>query len=181
MVELDIEKVQPVVSKTITETADKMATVHNAFWESRTDICKALLTITSAVLVGTISFSGSLLGPGKQEMVCSSALITAWVLFVLSIISAVASLWFSYQLSSYKVQFFNSKGAIGDRLRAIGGQQDAKKLRGALDEAVLDLTSQTIKSLSSYDKWSHYAVGSQLSLFVLGIISFLVFGVAQVA
>ncbi|EHN70765.1 hypothetical protein [Aliivibrio fischeri] len=181
MVELDIEKVQPVVSKTITDTAEKMATVHGTFWENRADVCKALLTITSAVLVGTISFSGSLLGPGKQEVVYSTALITAWVLFVLSIISAVISLWFSYQLSSYKVQFFNSKGVIAERLRTVGGQQNAKKLKGALDEAVLDLTSQTISSLSSYDKWSHYAVASQLSLFILGIISFLVFGIAQVA
>lgn len=105
MAELDIEKVQPVVSKTITETAEKMATVHNTFWESRTNICKVLLTIPSAVLVGTISFSGSLLGPRKQVMTCSSVLITAWVLFVLSIISAVVNFWLSYQLSSYKVQF----------------------------------------------------------------------------
>ncbi|HHI4990392.1 hypothetical protein CGG83_13515 [Vibrio parahaemolyticus] len=181
MIEVDIEKVEPVVSKTITDTAEKMATVHGSFWSSRADICKALLTITCAVLVGTISFSGSLIGPGKQEMACSTALIISWLFFVLSIISAVMSLWCSYQLSSYKVQFFNSNGAVGDRLRAIGAQEDKKKLKGALDEAVLDLTSQTINLLSNYDKRSHYAVAGQLALFVLGIISFLVFGVAQVA
>ena len=181
MIEVDVERVKPVVSKTVTDTAEKMESIHSSFWDTRIDVCKALLTITSAVLVGTISFSGSLIGPGKEEMVCYQALIASWGFFVLSIIAAVLSLWCSYHLNSYKVLFFNSKGIIGERLRAIGPQENKKKLTGALDEAVLDLTSQTIISLKNYDKWSHYSTATQLLMFVLGVVSFLVFGVVQVA
>ncbi|EOE4685840.1 hypothetical protein ACKB4K_000931 [Vibrio vulnificus] len=66
MIEVDVERVKPVVSKTVTDTAEKMESIHSSFWDTRIDVCKALLTITSAVLVGTISFSGSLIGPGKE-------------------------------------------------------------------------------------------------------------------
>ena len=181
MIEIDVESVKPVVSKTVTDTAEKMESIHSSFWSTRIDVCKALLTITCAVLVGTISFSGSLIGPGKQEIVCSPILITSWCFFVFSIISAVLSLWCSYHLNSYKVLFFNSKGVIGERLRAIGPQENKKKLTGALDGAVLDLTSLTIDSLKNYDIWSHYSTGAQLVMFILGVVSFLIFGVVQVS
>lgn len=90
--------------KTLELTAEKMFSVHEIFWKSRIEICKTIVSLTAAVLIGTISFSNSLFSGD-----CPVFLLGAWCFFTLSIVSSTVALWYSYKLSSYKVLFFNQK------------------------------------------------------------------------
>ncbi|WP_274025987.1 hypothetical protein [Vibrio parahaemolyticus] len=176
MSEITEKEARAAAKRTLELTADKMFSVHDIFWQSRIDVCKAIVTLTSAVLVGTISFSSALFTGS-----CTVFLLLAWGFFTLSIVSSTVALWFSYKLSSYKVLFFNKNNDFQQKLVAALSHERNEDRNTAIEGLVKELTEQVIDTLGSYDRVSHWAVLIQFVLFVAGILNFALFGLVKVA
>ena len=180
MKEFDIEVISSALEGTIDDTVAKMTRVHGPYWNSRIDVSKTVLTITAAVLVGTISFSSSLLGPGKSVLQFQGALFVSWVLFMLSGFAALYAFWHIYKLNSRHVLLSNTKPNIEKKLNEVGSKQTEGELKLELDKILIKMVNESLSPLAESDQHSHYALACQLVTFALGLLAFLVFGVAQV-
>jgi hypothetical protein len=68
-------------------------------WETRKDIAKTLISLASATLVFTITFSSSLTAKGASSF-WRYTILFCWLTFVASLILALASLWCSMGLAN---------------------------------------------------------------------------------
>ncbi|WP_273203490.1 hypothetical protein [Marinobacter subterrani] len=180
MKELDIESVMPALAKAVDATAAQMHAVHGRYWESRLDVCKTVLTITAAVLVGTVSFSSSLIGPGKEGLVFPSVLFISWALFVLSGMASLYAMWHLYKLNSNYVLLTNNQPAIQSELDRVGPKESEAELKAELNRIVVELTNRTLSPLKVSDQHSHYSLSVQLMTFGAALVCFFGFGVAQI-
>lgn len=180
MKELDIEAVMPALGEAIDATATQMHAVHGRYWESRLDVCKTVLTITAAVLVGTISFSSSLIGPEKEGLVFPSVLFISWALFVLSGMASLYAMWHLYKINSNYVLLTNNQSAIQSELDNIGPKASEVELKAEFDRIVVELTNRTLSPLKVSDRHSHYSLSVQLITFGAALTCFFGFGVAQI-
>ena len=180
MKEIETEKVLPAIQKAGDATAERMRYVHGPYWSSRLDVCKVVLTITTAVLAGTISFSGSLLGPGKEALDYPLFLFAAWLMFIGSLNASLYALWHLYQLNRFHVVFNNKSPELEEAIKRIGPRETVDELVQGLNNIVVQITNSSAELLSTADKHSHNALMVQLITFGLGIIFFSIFGVMQV-
>lgn len=122
---------------------------HGNYWESRLNVCKTVLTITSAALIGTISFSGSLLGPGKESMICPGWLIAAWISLAASICASLVAMWHLYQINSLPILMDARSQLVAGLVRDPSDTQ-------ALEKAIEEKTIAPGKIISNSDKYSHH-------------------------
>jgi hypothetical protein len=93
------------------EQIDKFYT---PYWNARTELAKSMISLSSASIVLTVTFSGSLVNIGKRDMM-NYLLFSSWLLFLLSIISGVLCLWFSTRLKASPIHFI----LFADKLRSV--------------------------------------------------------------
>lgn len=160
-------------------TADKIRQVHGRYWDSRLDLCKVVLTISTAVLAGTVSFSSSLIGPGKAGLVCPLLIISSWFLLVISICAALVALWYIYQLNTFSVVFFNKTPEIEEAVDSIGKQESPQEFVSEVGKVIVNVTNSVANPMHNYDKYSHCAVATQFISFWFAILVFVIFGVLQ--
>ena len=180
MIEVDTKSVVPAVRAAGDQTAERMRQVHGHYWNSCLDVCKTVLTITSAILVGTISFSSSLLGPGKQALSWPCLLYSSWLFFVVSICAGIYALWNLYQINTFHATFNNKAPELEAALDAIGPRETPEELTAEIDLIVRRITNESASPLQTADISSHNGLKSQLFSFAMGIISFFIFGVLQI-
>jgi hypothetical protein len=180
MKELNLKEIMPRLDKAMDETAQKMAEVHGPYWNSRLDVSKVVLTITAAVLIGTISFSSSLIGPSKVGLVYPCVLFASWGLFVISGISSLYAMWNLYKLNAHHILLINRQPMIEQELNNIGLKDSPEELKKELDQTILSITTKTLTPLKSCDQNSHYALAVQLLSFAVSLLMFMIFGVLQI-
>jgi hypothetical protein len=76
-----IKKKKSIISGALEGTVDKLHKVHGPFWNSRLDITKTVLTLTSAILIGTITFSNFLIQDNQKIPIEIIFLKSSWVFF----------------------------------------------------------------------------------------------------
>lgn len=167
------------IRKSGDELIERIQLVHGPYWDSRLDLVKTVLGITSAILVGTIAFSGSLIGPGKTGLSCAWTLYLSWVLFFVSIISASFSLWHLYKIKSIHVTFFNKSDEITNKLENVGARDDELELEKEIMNIVGSAVKESVVTARPSDEASHNTLFIQLLTFVAGLLMFLIFGVLQ--
>jgi len=151
MKEIEVEKVLPAIRMAGDETAERMRYVHGPYWSSRLDMCKVVLTITAAMLVGTISFSGSLLGPGKAALNCTPLLFAAWLLLVVSLCASLYALWYLYQSNTFHIIFNNKSPELTEAIEKIGPIKSTEELTEELDIIIVQITNSSAEPLSKAD------------------------------
>lgn len=181
MKELNVNEIMPALDKAMDETVQKMTGVHGPYWNSRLDVSKVVLTITAAVIVGTISFSGNLVGPEKESLTWPFVLFVSWSFFVISGISSLYAMWNLYKLNSHHVLLINRQPMIQQRLSEVGRKESPEELKNELDQAILSITTETLTPLKACDQHSHYALAVQLVSFASALLLFMIFGVLQIA
>lgn len=166
---------EQLVEKAINYTIERVNRTYGLSWESRQNLCKTVLTLTVAILVGTISFSGSLAGPGKAELNHVWILMVTWITLALSIIAALYSLWNVYRLNDLPIILGGKKEKMENAIRDVVGAD-------ALVDSLADLliSDNTGKEIQQFHGRSHSALETQLILFGFGIVIFLIFGILQV-
>ena len=170
----------PVLEWSLDEAAKKISTVHGPYWNSRLDVSKVVLTITAAVLVGTVSFSSSLIGPGKEDLQWQWSLFLSWGLFLISGAASVYAMWHLYKLNAYHVLLTNRQPYLEKKLKEIGPRNDEAQLKREIDRKILSITNETLSPLALSDKYSHRLLAIQLGSFVTALLVFIIFGIAQI-
>ena len=123
--------------------------VHGRYWEIRLDVCKTVLTITAAVLVGTVSFFKLSDWAGKRRTGISIRFVffISWALFVLSGMASLYAMWHLYKLNSNYVLLTNyrpnSKASLTEFLKT-GPKKSSSRLQAELNRIVVELTNKNI-------------------------------------
>lgn len=71
-------------------------------WAERREVAKTLISLTSAALIFTITFSTSIITPSTSQFWRFSVLI-CWLAFICSLACSFGSLWFSASLASLPI------------------------------------------------------------------------------
>ncbi|MBD1571564.1 hypothetical protein [Aliivibrio sp. S10_S31] len=179
MKEVVVENVMKEIRRSGDELVERIRLVHGKYWATRADLVKTILGLTSAIMVGTISFSGSLSGAGKEILTCPWILYISWFVFLISIGAGTVSLWHLYKLESLHAVFFNKTDGIEEKVLAIGTKGTEKELETEILKIVGNAIKEGISPATPSDKISHYSLFIQLCCFLIGLLSFMIFGVVQ--
>jgi len=96
---IDLESKGKEVVETSVEHAQKTVDLFKAEWEARKDIAKTLITLSSASLVFTITFSQSVINAGTA-FGWRYAVVACWLALICCLGFSLGSLWFSMGLAS---------------------------------------------------------------------------------
>ncbi|MDH5784132.1 MAG: hypothetical protein OEZ16_00820 [Chromatiales bacterium] len=162
------------------EAGAKMAEVHGRLWEGRENLAKLIVSLSSTMLVGTITFSSSFLGSNAANTSYPNLLIISWVVLFLSMCLGIVSLWHSNTLKSFRARFFNSEPAMKQEAEQLNPEASQEELIQGVLSIVKKYSDSALEPLASADRIAHYSLGGALVLFGLGVGSFLFFGALQV-
>ncbi|MGQ0700050.1 MAG: hypothetical protein ACT4PZ_17620 [Panacagrimonas sp.] len=130
-------------------TADEMLATHGQYWAGRVDLVKLILSLSSAIVVGSVAFAEKIVEAAATP-IASWLLIGSWLSFALSISCSLASLWYSNTLNSFRARFSGSE--LEMKKEAGDLQADEQE---ALDQSVLALvrkySDQALLPLESAD------------------------------
>jgi len=155
----------------------KIDEVHGPYWKSRNEISKLIISLSSAILVGTITFSGSLLTSSSGTAQCPSLVITSWVLLLFSLLLGIASVWFNAVLMSFHPRFINSGPELDKKFEELNPESDT--LVSDIVAVVGEISNKALEPVGSADKWAHRSTIASLISFGLGICAFILFGSIQ--
>ncbi len=155
----------------------KIDEVHGPYWKSRSEISKLIISLSSAILVGTITFSGSLLTSPAGTAQYPSFVITSWVFLLLSLLLGIASVWFNATLMSFHPRFINSGPELDKRFEELNPESET--LVNDILSIVGEISNKALEPVGSADKWAHRATIASLIFFALGISIFILFGALQ--
>lgn len=181
MRELNKEAVSKVLAQTFDDTTARIHEVHGRYWKSRLDACKTVLTLTSAILAGTVTFSERLLDGRSGSPAPAWILEGAWAFFAFSILAALYALWHLYSLESVGPAFFNARSKVDAEVDAVPPMESDEALSARLDQIVKSAVADALRSATASDRTSHLAVGAQYFLFGIGMVAFVIFGILLVA
>jgi hypothetical protein len=129
------------VAKQAGSAADEIVTeiekVHGPIWASLKELCKLIISLASAILVGTITFAEKILDAHKASPGAVLALKASWLLFFVSICSSLLTVWYAGMFQTLRARFLNSEPQL---------KKDASNIQAnsqqELDQKILDLVEQ---------------------------------------
>lgn len=134
-------------------------------WEARKDIAKTLISLSSATLVFTITFSQSVIKPDTPHG-WRYIILACWLSCVLSLACALASLWFSMGLSSLPLLMVMQTDKLKEAAKKALSTADPASLSAVSLEPFTKVTQQENKALWLL-RFSALLYGLALSVFVI--------------
>lgn len=160
-------------------TAEEMSATHGQYWAGRVDIAKLVLSLSSAIVVGSAAFANKIVETAAAPIV-SWVLVGSWLFFFLSISCCLASLWHANTLNSFRARFSSSEL----EMKKEAGELKADE-QEALIQSVLSLvkkySDQALLPLESADILSDKFARASMFFYGLGLGSFIVVGGLLVA
>lgn len=178
--QINTEYVAETARKAAEEVSSEMQEVHGPLWEARENLAKLVVSLSSAILVGTITFSGALIGSTGPEATCPILVILSWSLLFIALSSGVVSLWFSTSLKSFRVRLTNAESSLVESAGKIDPSLPPEALQEDLVKLVAAYANAGSKPVGRADAGARYALVMSLASFGLGVGVFLWFGALQV-
>ena len=147
----------------------EMQAVHGAFWAGRGDLTKLVLTLSSAMLAGTISFAEKILGPSLSPCIAWLQ-IGCWSMFFGSICAGLASLWHTNTLLSFRARFASSE--LVAKLRVDTTEELVEDVLGVVNK----YSNAALEPLEAADQSSQIYARISIFLFVGALAVFIVIG-----
>lgn len=161
------------------DIANEMSAVHGPIWAGRDDITKLTLTLSSATLVGTISFAGAILGQKPSGSFAGYYLVVSWVLFLVSICLGLLSLWHGNILKSFRARFTNAMPSLKKEAAMV--QTNTTE---ALIESILTLVKKysdmALNPIGEADRKAERCAKFTLVSFILALVAFIICGITVV-
>ncbi len=161
------------VSKEITE-------VHGPIWEGQENLAKLIISLSSAMLVGSVTFSGSLVGNNGSPPDSPLLLILSWILLFLTMCSAGLSLWFSLTLKGFRARLTNAEPSLKKGAEKIDPNLTPEQITEKSVELVRAYANAATNPIGSADNGARYSLNISLVFFCLGLGIFLWFGALQI-
>jgi hypothetical protein len=178
--EIDTDYVSTTARAAAMEVASEMQEVHGPLWEARENLAKLAVSLSSAILVGTITFSGGLVGSTAPSATCPILVITSWSLLFVSLVAGVISLWFSTTFKSFRVRLTNAEPALIESAGKLDPSLPPEKLQQELVKLVVNYANAGSKPVGRADTGARVSLVTSLISFGLGVGVFLWFGALQV-
>lgn len=178
--EIDTQSIVQLARSAGEGAGAKMVEVHGRLWEGRENLAKLIISLSSAMLVGTITFSSTLLGSNSSATSCPNLLIASWLFLFLSMCLGILSLWHSNTLKSFRARFFNSEPKIEQEASELDPEASQEDLTKEILSIIKKYSDASLEPLGSADRNAHYSLNAALVAFSLGVGVFLFFGALQV-
>ncbi len=94
--------------RAVHETLHEIAAASEPYWKARDDIAKTIISIASGTIALTVTFSSSI-SSADTHIFWKGLLCAGWILLLLSIVTAIASLWTSHSARKLSFVFFRHK------------------------------------------------------------------------
>jgi len=141
------------------EQASELGTIYTTQWNVRNDISRTLLTISSAILVISISLSSHITTHKWILGVC-------WAAFLLTILSGVASLWFSLGLYTFPAFVINGRKEIRERVKDF----EVATVREEASAIIDDLIGPRLDQMERFDRLAIKSLKACLTMFIVGLL-----------
>jgi hypothetical protein len=153
---------------------DEIEKTHGPIWNARYELAKNIVSLSSASLVLTVTFSKSITDP-NGPFTWKYLLFGSWLALLLSLISAILSLWVSIKLKTFGARFFNQRAKIRGALDSLdlNKPDPLKGLRNLVDEVLVPL--------SPVDVWQGRFLNLSLIMFIVALALLGAFGWKQFA
>lgn len=171
------------VAKRASEASGEVVTeierVHGPIWVGRQELCKLIISLASAVLVGTITFAEQIVDAHNASPRAGLLLAVSWLLFFASICSALLSMWYAGTFQTLRARFINSEPQL---------KEEASKLQATTQEELVNKTLDLVKkygdaalsAMKPADEKTAFFTGAALATFCLGLAAFIICGALQV-
>ncbi len=126
--------------------------VHGSLWKSREELSKLVISLSSAFLVGTISFSSSIVGQGTNLASCTEVLVYSWVALFITICAGIFSLWHSNTLHSFHARFTNSQPNIEQEISELNAEEPVEEIMKKAMIIVKKYSDVSLEPLGKADK-----------------------------
>lgn len=161
-------------------TPEEIEKVHGPFWNARYELAKNIVSLSSAALVLTVTFSKSLVEAKPPAVPVSLGgwrylLFGSWLAFLLCLIFATLSLWISIKLKTVGARLFNQRAKIEHAL----GNLDLND-PDPLSE-LKELLAQALDPLEPAEVWQGRSLDASLIMFVVALALLGAFGWKQFA
>jgi hypothetical protein len=154
--------------QSIDEIVKELDKIHGPYWRSQSDLAKLIVSLSSAALVLTVTFSKDLavnLSNGWKVF-----LFLSWLSFAVSTVIGIIGLWAFTKFHTVQIMFFNQREQMKIRIAEMKRQD---KFKAELFE---DLLSAPFFKLKKYEKAAGVAVVVELVLFILALFLLSLFG-----
>ncbi|MDL1875004.1 hypothetical protein FBQ85_07505 [Cytophagia bacterium CHB2] len=169
----DLQEISEQFREPLRDAIAKLESLHTSAWDSNDDIAKTTISVASVIVAFTVAFSGSMANPSEcvtwKYIICAS-----WVLFLLSIVVALVSLWCSRQARSTSIRFLENWPQLQEIIPLIISEPNE------FENRVRDWHRETIGPIRTNTKCAERALIASLFLFAFAIIVLGVVGIRQI-
>lgn len=162
------------------EIVTKIERVHGPIWANRQELCKLIISLASAILVGTITFAEKVVSANSASSCAGLILVASWLFFFVSICSSLLTVWYAGVFQTLRARFNNSKPQL---------KRDASEIKAdnqeELDQQTIDLVKQysdsALNAVKPADERTAIFTRVAMVSFCLGLAAFITCGALQYA
>ena len=161
------------------EIVTEIEKVHGPIWASRQELCKLIISLASAVLVGTITFAEKIVDAHNASPCAGPVLVVSWLLFFASICSALLTLWYAGIFQTLRARFVNSEPQLKEEASKIQANTQEELVQKTID-LVKKYSDAALNAMKPADEKTALFTGAALVTFCLGLAAFIICGALQV-
>jgi hypothetical protein len=167
-----IDQAAETIFKAIADYVAEVIELYRPEWKERRETTKTLVSLSSASLIFSVTFSGSIIKPWTP-LSWRYSLLICWVSLACSLACAISSLWFSMSLDTLPA------------LIHISRKQTIEKIKTAIQEPNFGDTQakqfigEHTRKLGRQDGIARWSLRASLAFFVLALVVLTIVGVQQ--
>jgi len=161
------------------EIVTEIEKVHGPIWASRQDLCKLIISLASAVLVGTITFAEKIVDLNNALPCVGLILVVSWLLFFASACSALLTVWYAGTFQTLRARFVNLEPQLKEEASKIQVRTPEELVNKSMD-IVKKYSDAALNAMKPADERTALFTGAALVTFCLGLAAFIVCGALQV-
>lgn len=153
--------------------------VHGPIWAYRQEFCKLIISLASAVLIGTITFAEKIVDAHNASPCAGLILVVSWLFFFISICSALLTVWYACTFQTLRALFVNTEPQLKEEAAKIQASTQEELIQIAMD-IVKKFSDMAFNAMKPADERTALFMRIALVSFCLGLATFIVCGALQV-
>lgn len=167
-------------SSAANEIIDEIEKVHGPIWAGRQELCKLIITLSSALLAGTITFSGKILETPDPTGCIRPVLVLSWVMTYASICFCLVTMWYSNKFHDIRARLVNSEAELAAQASSLEAANEEQLVMETL-ALVKKHTEAILSKVRPADRKTQLLTLLALITYCLGIGAFIVCGALKIA
>ena len=177
--QITVDNCAKQASSAVGDIISEIEKVHGPIWVSRLQFCKLIISLASAILVGTITFAEKILTAHKASPCATLALESSWLLFFVSICSSLLTVWYAGIFKTIRARFVNYEPQFMKDASEIHADSHEEWVQMEMD-IVKQYADAALNPIKPADERTDLFTRVALVTFFLGLAAFIVCGTLQV-